>query len=97
MPKVLAVLSVVGTAAMVWVGGHILLVGADELGWHWPYEQVHHLEHSAHDVAGVGGVLGWLANTAVSAAVGLVVGLLVVAVLATLPRRGTPAAAPAPH
>ena len=97
MPKVLAVLSVVGTAAMVWVGGHILLVGADELGWHWPYEQVHHLEHSAHDVAGVGGVLGWLANTAVSAAVGLVVGFLVVAVLATLPRRGTPAAAPAPH
>jgi uncharacterized protein len=29
-------LSVIGTAAMLWVGGHILLVGADELGWHAP-------------------------------------------------------------
>ena len=38
MPKLLAGLSVVGTAAMLWVGGHILLVGADELGWHGPYD-----------------------------------------------------------
>ena len=39
MPKLLTFLSVVGTAAMLWVGGHILLVGFDELGWttppHW--------------------------------------------------------------
>ena len=44
MPKLLAGLSVVGTAAMLWVGGHILLVGADELGWHGPYDLVHKLE-----------------------------------------------------
>ena len=44
MPKLLAVLSVVGTAAMLWVGGHILLVGADELGWTSPYHLVHELE-----------------------------------------------------
>ena len=36
MPKLLAWLSVIGTAAMLWVGGHILLVGFDELGWEWP-------------------------------------------------------------
>ncbi len=36
MPKVLAVISVVGTVAMLWVGGHILLTGTDELGWHAP-------------------------------------------------------------
>ena len=29
---------------MLWVGGHILLVGADELGWHAPYDFVHDLE-----------------------------------------------------
>ena len=81
MPKVLAVLSTVGTAAMLWVGGHILLVGADELGWHWPYEQVHHLEDGVHDVGGIGGVLAWLVNTSVSAVVGLAVGAVVVAVL----------------
>src|ERR1700755_3432174 len=41
MPKLLAALSVIGTAAMLWVGGHILLVGADELGWDAPYGLVH--------------------------------------------------------
>ncbi|MFP5489461.1 MAG: DUF808 domain-containing protein [Acidimicrobiia bacterium] len=84
MPKVLAVLSVVGTAAMIWVGGHILLVGADELGWHGPYDLVHRLEDPFHDVAAVGGALAWLVNTLASAVIGLVVGFLVVAVVSQI-------------
>jgi predicted DNA repair protein MutK len=87
MPKLLAVLSAVGTAAMLWVGGHILLVGAHELGWDWPYDRVHSLEEAVHDVPGVGGLLAWLVNTAFSALVGLAVGLVIVAVVARLPRR----------
>jgi uncharacterized protein len=95
MPKLLKVLSVVGTAAMLWVGGHIILVGFDELGWHWPYGLVHDLEHVVEDVPGIGGVLAWLVNTAASALVGLAVGLVAVAVVARLPkRRGEAAAAP---
>ena len=75
MPWLLAAISVVGTAAMLWVGGHILLVGTDELGWHGPYELVHHLEEAAHSAAGaLGGLVGWLAETLASAAVGLAVG-----------------------
>ena len=35
MPMVLSTLSWVGMVAMLWVGGHILLVGADELGLRW--------------------------------------------------------------
>ena len=97
MPKLLAGLSVVGTAAMVWVGGHILLAGADELGWHWPYDTVHSLEDPVHDIAVVGGVLGWLVNTAASALVGLLVGFLVVAVVSRIPVRGGRGAAPAAH
>jgi predicted DNA repair protein MutK len=81
MPKLLAALSIVGTAAMVWVGGHILLVGTHELGWDWPHDVVHSLEEPAHEVAGVGGVLGWLVNTAVSAVLGLIVGFAIVAVV----------------
>jgi uncharacterized protein len=86
MPKLLAALSVVGTVAMLWVGGHILLVGADELGWHMPYGLVHHLEEIVHHaVAGAGGFLAWLVNTAASAVIGLVVGAVVVAVAHVLP------------
>ena len=74
MPKLLTWLSVIGTAAMLWVGGHILLVGAEELGWSTPYHVVHDLEQLVEDVAGIGGVLAWLVNTASSALVGAVVG-----------------------
>jgi uncharacterized protein len=92
MPRLLAVLSTVGVVAMLWVGGHILLVGADELGWHAPYSLVHHVEDALHQVAAVGGVLGWLANTLASAVVGLVVGAVVVTVLHLVPRKDQQAA-----
>ena len=85
MPKLLTGLSVVGTAAMLWVGGHILLVGADELGWTGPYHLVHELEKLVQDVSGIGGVLSWLVNTAASALVGLVVGSLIVGIVMILP------------
>ena len=81
MPKLLTVLSTVGIAAMIWVGGHILLVGTDELGWHSPYEFVHSLEEPAGNVAGIGGVLSWSVNTLASALIGLAVGFLIVAVV----------------
>ena len=99
MPRLLAVIGVVGTAAMLWVGGHILLVGTDELGWHGPYEVVHHLEEAAGDAAGaLGGLVAWLVETLASAAVGLVVGAVVVllAVLAARVRRRSPAS-PSTH
>lgn len=85
MPRLLTVLSVVGTAAMLWVGGHILIAGAHELGWHTPYDWVHDLEHHVHDIAGVGGVLGWTVNTLASAIVGLAVGFLVLMIVRRLP------------
>ena len=76
MPVVLSVLSTVGIAAMIWVGGHILLVGVDELGWHTLYDWVHHAEEAVG-----GGALGWCVNTLASAVIGLVVGAVVVAVV----------------
>jgi predicted DNA repair protein MutK len=85
MPKVLKVLSIVGTAAMLWVGGHIILAGFDELGWHAPYDLVHDLAHAVEDVAGIGGLLAWLVNTAASAAVGLAIGTAIVFAVAALP------------
>ena len=75
MPIVLSVLSYLGIAAMLWVGGHILLVGLDELGVHFLYDAVHHLEEDVH-----GGVPGWLVNTGASLLLGLIVGAIIVAV-----------------
>ena len=88
MPKVLAVLSTVGIVAMLWVGGHILLENSAELGWHAPYDLVHHAEEWVHEATGaLGGFLAWLTNTLASAVVGVVVGAVVVAVLHVIPRR----------
>jgi uncharacterized protein len=80
MPHVLTVISVVGTAAMLWVGGHIELVGLHDLGWHAPYDLVHDWEEAVHH-----GVQGWLVNTAASAVLGLVVGFVVLGVVTLLP------------
>ena len=86
MPILLAALLTIGTVAMLWVGGHILLVGTDTLGWHAPYGLVHHgEEYVRHAVDAVGGLLAWLVNTAASAVIGLVVGAVVVAIMHVLP------------
>ncbi len=85
MPKLLTWLSVIGIAAMLWVGGHIILVGFDELGWTTPYHLVHDLEHLVDDVAGIGGVLAWLVNTACSALVGFAIGAIIATVIGWLP------------
>lgn len=87
MPILLKWLSIIGTAAMLWVGGHIIIVGANELGWNAPYDLVHDLEESVHGVGGIGGVLGWLVNTSISAFLGLLIGAIVVAIVSLLPKR----------
>ncbi|WP_018155353.1 DUF808 domain-containing protein [Demetria terragena] len=87
MPKLLSALSLIGVAAMIWVGGHILLVGTDDLGWHGLYDLVHHLEEGVHGIAGVGGILAWIVNTLCSAVIGLIVGGIVVAVMHLIPRK----------
>ena len=88
MPRLLSVISVVGVVAMLWVGGHILLTNAHELGWRPPYDWVHGVEEDIHHATGgVGAALGWLFNTAVSAVVGLLVGAVVVALMHVLPHR----------
>lgn len=93
MPKLLAALSTVGVVAMLWVGGHILLVGLDDLGFSALYDAVHSLEEIAGDVFGaIGGFVAWLVNTAASALFGLLVGAGVVTALHHLPRRGGAAA-----
>lgn len=78
MPIVMSILSKVGVIAMLWVGGHLLLVGMDELGWHAPYGFVHHMELLVRDATGqAGAVLGWLVNTAFSCLAGFIMGSVI--------------------
>jgi predicted DNA repair protein MutK len=63
------------------------LVGLEELGWSWLYDQVHDLEKVVKDATGaIGRVLAWLVNTLASALLGLVVGAVVVAVVTVVRR-----------
>ena len=85
MPALLSVLSDVGMVAMLWVGGHILLAGSDHLGWHPPYQTVHHAaDRVRHSVKTFGAVAAWLIETGAASVVGLAVGAVAVAVVALL-------------
>jgi uncharacterized protein len=93
MPYVMRVISTIGIAAMIWVGGHLVLSGSYTLGWHAPYGLVHQLEDAAATVPAVGGILAWLVDTVASALVGLLVGFAVIGVIRLIPQR-KPKAAP---
>ena len=77
MPFVLNAIGIIGTVAMLWVGGHLLIRGFDEVfGWHWP----HYVIAMRQEAVG-GGALGWLVDTGVSLVAGLVVGFIVLGVV----------------
>jgi uncharacterized protein len=82
MPVVMRALSVIGTAAMLWVGGQILIHGAAVLGFAVP-------EHLIHDAAlAVSGALGfakavieWVVGALLAGILGLIVGALIAAII----------------
>ena len=88
MPKLLSFLSVVGTFAMLWVGGHILLVGSGEIGVPILYDWVHGMESAAAAASGAAGAfIGWLVNTFFSLILGFIWGSLVVLIVHFWPRK----------
>jgi predicted DNA repair protein MutK len=75
MPVLLKALSVVGTAAMVWVGGGILIHGLEEYGLGALGHAVHDAaEAAAHALPAAGAAVEWIVTAAASGVVGLVVG-----------------------
>lgn len=81
MPKALSAITVVGVAAMLWVGGHLLVSGSDKLGWSAPHDVVHSLSSAVPR-----GFLSWIVETSCSLAVGFVFGSLIVAFQAAVGR-----------
>lgn len=85
MPIVMSVLSKVGVVAMLWVGGHLILVGLDELGWHMPYGFVHHVELMVQAATGsAGAILGWLTNTAFCCVAGFLIGCVIALIVVNI-------------
>jgi predicted DNA repair protein MutK len=87
MPVVLDGLTQVGTAAMLWVGGGIIVHGLEHFHVtpipHW----VEGLRHWAEGVPMIGPATGWLAFALGSAVVGLVLGGAIVGVMHLIPRK----------
>lgn len=80
MPVLLSILAAVGTAAMIWVGGGIILHGMEEFGFSALPHVVHDLAVSAgHAVPVAASFVEWLAAAAGAGILGMIVGAGVVA------------------
>lgn len=79
MPTFLAVLSTVGTAAMIWVGGGIILHGIEKYGPPAIGHTVHAAtEAAAHALPSMAGLIAWSVEAAISGLLGLLVGALAI-------------------
>ena len=82
MPWVFRGLTVVGALAMLWVGGHILLVNLGEVGFTAPYELV----SSIVGAVSAPGIVTWFIDSGLSAVFGLAWGAVVMLALALVAR-----------
>jgi len=79
MPYFLKVLAVVGTVAMLWVGGSIVIHGLAEFGWHWPEELVVGMGKAvATGEFALAGMFSWLTTATGSGIMGLIVGAILI-------------------
>lgn len=85
MPSVMLVVATVGTAAMLWVGGSILVHGAHDLGWHLPYDTVHRVaEMAAQAVGQTTGFVKWAVTATLDGIIGLAIGALLIPIVGYL-------------
>jgi predicted DNA repair protein MutK len=94
MPLVMNALSTIGTAAMIWVGGGILVHGLAKLGFEWPEHVIHLAQMAAEDAVPVAhGFVDWLIGAIGAGVLGLVVGGVIAGVVHqvhTMRHRGEP-------
>lgn len=88
MPIVLDIIGIIGTAAMLWVGGHIVTTGLHEFGVDQPHGFIEAATEHIHN-----GALSWLAETGLSMVCGLILGLIIACiVMAVKASTGSPSA-----
>ena len=85
MPTVLAVISTIGTVAMLWVGGSIVVHSLHEihLSWSsWPYDTIRSIAEAVSGSAS--GALNWLVTASLDGVLGLALGLLLIPLIHAL-------------
>ena len=81
MPPLLSGLSTIGTAAMLWVGGQIVVHGIEHFGFKTLPDFIHHMaEGAAHAVPFAGAVIEWMVGAIGYGIFGVILGGIIVAV-----------------
>ena len=82
MPGFLKLLTIVGTAAMLWVGGSIIVHGLEQMGYGWLGHLIHDWAYAVgHAVpAAIEGVVEWLTKATLDGVLGLALGMLLIPV-----------------
>ena len=80
MPGFLKLLTVVGTAAMLWVGGSIIVHGLEEMGVTFPGHLIHDIAYTVGHAfpEGFVGFGEWLTKATLDGVLGLVLGFLLI-------------------
>jgi hypothetical protein len=83
MPAVFRVIGIIGTVAMLWVGGHLVIANLADTFWQAPYDVLH---AATQTVETAGPVVVWVIDTALSAVFGLILGLIIVVIVLGISR-----------
>ena len=79
MPYLLGALGAIGTAAMIWVGGGIILHGLEAYGLGWPSHALHEAGAAvARAIPFAGAMVAWLVEAAGAGVAGFAIGLLAI-------------------
>lgn len=81
MPYFLKALGMIGTAAMIWVGGGIVVHGLEHYGFDGPARLIHDVGALPAAIPTLGPTLSWLAEAAGAGVVGVIVGLMAIPVM----------------
>lgn len=79
MPGFMKVLTVVGTMAMIWVGGQIIIHSLHELGWHAPYDAIRaRADAAAAMFPQAPGIASWFVTALFDGIFGLMAGFVLI-------------------
>ncbi|WP_179379813.1 DUF808 domain-containing protein [Jannaschia marina] len=79
MPGFMLLLTIIGTAAMIWVGGNIVVHAVGEIVWHWPYDTIKAAGKAVSEAIGTAkGFVNWFTVAFLDGILGLAVGFVLI-------------------